>query len=156
MTAMDITYRNTAVGGASGLSLLIALYDTLIGNLRRAAEAQRDGRLDTRANELKHAISVIGCLENWTDPSRGELAQQLAAFYSGLRRAIMLAQTRQSAELLEEQMHRALQIRQTWHDVNTRPSVQDVEILPPAPAATYGLPSFVEDSRPRSAQSWSA
>jgi flagellar protein FliS len=155
MTALDITYRNTAVSGASGLSLLIALYDTLIGNLRRAAEAQRAGQLDKRANELKNALAVTGCLENWIDADKGELAQQLMAYYSGLRRVIMVAQVRQSAEMLEEQMHRALQIRQSWHDLNARSTAQDAEILPPAAAPTYGAVSFF-DNRPHAAKSWTA
>lgn len=156
MTAMDITYRSTAVGGASGLSLLIALYDTLIGNLRRAAEAQRAGQLDKRANELKHALAVVGCLENWTDPGKGELAQQLVAYYAGLRRVIMVAQVRQSPEMLEEQMHRAVQIRQSWHDLDSRSTAQEAEILPPAAAPSYGAGAFFEDSRPPAGKSWSA
>lgn len=156
MTAMDITYRNTAVGGASGLSLLIALYDTLIGDLRRAAEAQRAGQLDKRSTELKHALAVTGYLENWIDPSSGELAQQLATYYSGLRRVIMLAQVRQSAEMLEEQMQRALQIRQTWHDLNARSTSQDPEILPPAPAPSYAGSSYSQISLAGAGKSWTA
>jgi flagellar protein FliS len=156
MTALDITYRNTAVGGASGLSLLIALYDTLIGNLRRAAEAQRAGQLNKRANELKHALAVTGCLENWIDPTRGELAQQLTAYYAGLRRVILLAQVRQSAEMLEEQMHRALQIRQSFHEMNARSTPQYPEILPPAAAPSYGRAPLFEDNRPLAGKSWTA
>jgi hypothetical protein len=41
MTPTDLAYRKTAVEGASGMGLLIALYDTLAGDLRRAAAAQR-------------------------------------------------------------------------------------------------------------------
>ena len=37
MSPTEMAYRKTAIGGASGFGLLVALYDTLAGDLRRAA-----------------------------------------------------------------------------------------------------------------------
>jgi len=37
MNRTDMAYRKSAVEGATGFGLLIALYDTLAGDLRRAA-----------------------------------------------------------------------------------------------------------------------
>ena len=56
MNRTDLAYRKTAVEGASGFGLLIALYDTLAGNLRRAAAAQRRNDLEDRCHEVKHAL----------------------------------------------------------------------------------------------------
>lgn len=60
MHQTDLAYRQSAAVGASGFGILLALYDTLVGNLRRAAAAQRAGALDLRAKELKHAFVVVG------------------------------------------------------------------------------------------------
>jgi flagellar secretion chaperone FliS len=143
MTPTDLVYRMTAVQGASGFGLLIALYDTLAGDLRRAAEAQRARALDKRAKELNHAIAVIGVLQNWVDPGSGDLAKQLSSFYTQLRRTIMQAQVQQDAAMLEELMNETLHIRETWQRLDLRSEQSGPEILPPAPAPQYGgLPSL--------------
>src|SRR5271170_918086 len=105
MNSADLAYRKTAVQGASGFGLLIAMFDTLAGNLRRAAVAQRRNELEDRCNEVKHAIVVIGYLENClTHSAGGELTRQLSAFYSTLRRRLIEAQVNQSAETFEREM----------------------------------------------------
>ena len=78
-----------------GCGLLIALYDTLVGNLRRAAEAQRSNDIEKRCQEINHALLVIGYLEDWIDrESEGELAQKLVAFYATMRKKLIEAQAR--------------------------------------------------------------
>ena len=52
MSPTEMAYRKTAIGGASGFGLLIALYDTLAGDLRRAAEAERSSNLESRTREV--------------------------------------------------------------------------------------------------------
>jgi flagellar biosynthetic protein FliS len=87
MNSMEMAYRKMAVGGASGLGLLIALYDTLAGDLRRAADAERANDIEKRCREANHALLVIAHLEDVLSRGvKGELTQQLAAFYSSLRR----------------------------------------------------------------------
>jgi flagellar biosynthetic protein FliS len=121
MNSTDLAYRKTAVEGASGFGLLIALFDTLAGNLRRAAAAQRKNDLETRCNEAKHAVLVIGYLENClTRSPGGELTRQLAAFYSTLRRKLIEAQANQSAETLEREMAVVLKIREHWQKLELR------------------------------------
>ncbi len=70
MTPTELSYRKTATEGASGFGLLIGLFDTLAGNLRRAAEAQRANDMEKRCGEANHALLVIGHLENWIDLAR--------------------------------------------------------------------------------------
>jgi flagellar biosynthetic protein FliS len=138
MNPRDLAYRKSAAQGASGLGLLIALYDTLAGDLRRAAAAQRSGNIEARTNELKHAIVVIGCLENWIDPESGLLAKKLIAFYSDLRRRMLDAQARKSAQALEELMASVLGMREIWQKMDLRGEDRGPEILPPAPMRSYG------------------
>lgn len=138
MNQTDLTYRRTAAIGASGLGILVALYDTLVGNLRRAAVAQRAGDLESRAKELKHAFVVVGYLENWIDPESGGLARKMIAFYSQLRQKMIDAQVNQSAEMLEEQMAAVLDMRVVWQGLQLQGGPTGPEILPPARTEGYG------------------
>lgn len=133
MNPTDLMYRKSAAEGASGFGLLIALYDTLAGDLRRAAEAERENDIERRCREVNHALLVVGYLEDWVDRgSGGELADQLGVFYASLRRELLEAQVRRSARLLELQMARVLELREMWQQFDlsgVRPAPQ---ILPPA------------------------
>ena len=154
MNATELAYRRTAIEGASGFGLLIALFDTLAGDLRRAAEAQRIKDITKRCHEINHALLVIGYLEDWIDrESGGELAQKLIAFYATLRRVLIEAQVRQSAELLEQQMDMVLAIRGTWHDLEVR-ALSTLETPPPSQPLQY--PGIADSEIHRSISSWSA
>lgn len=119
MTRTDMAYRKTAVEGASGFGLLIALYDTLAGNLRRAAEAQRATDIEKRSREMNHACMVIGYLENGLQLSPGgDLTTQLAGFYTSLRSRLMDAQIKQSAEAFEREMTEVLKVREFWQQID--------------------------------------
>lgn len=121
MNRTDLAYRRTAVEGASGTGLLIALYDTLAGDLRRAAEAQRADDIERRCKQVQHATVVIGYLEDCLHRSTGgPLTRQLAAFYSALRRKLIDAQVKQSPEILDQQMALVLKIRECWQQFDLR------------------------------------
>ena len=156
MNPTDLMYRKTAAEGASGFGLLIALYDTLAGDLRRAAEAERDNDIAGRCREVNHALLVIGHLEEWIDRggSGGQLADQLVVFYASLRRELLEAQVRRSAQLLELQMARVLELREMWQQFDVRRVPAGPEILPPAwkEQETASQPPNAERRR----QSWSA
>lgn len=118
MQSTELSYRKSAVQGASGIGLMIALYDTLAGDLRRAAGAERNNNLEKRCVAVNHALLVIGYLEDAMDGVRpGELTRQLIAFYSSLRRKMIEAQARRSPELIEDQMERVLGLRETWQQM---------------------------------------
>ena len=115
MSPTEIAYRKTALGGASGFGLLIALYDTLAGDLRRAAEAELRNDIGTRCQQVNHALTVIAYLEDWIDRGPGgDLAVGLKSFYASLRRKMIEAQAKRSAKLLEEQMKEVLDLRAIW------------------------------------------
>ncbi|MGB6743894.1 MAG: flagellar export chaperone FliS [Terracidiphilus sp.] len=154
MNQTDLAYRKTAVEGASGFGLLIALYDTLAGDLRRAAAAQRKGNLEERARELKHALLVLGHLENWIDAGSGDLARKLTAFYSRLRRKIIEAQAKHSAEILDAQIAETLRIREVWQRLDLRIAAPGPEILPPERTQRYNAPLLMQMEQ--SQLSWSA
>jgi flagellar protein FliS len=154
MNPTELAYRRTAVEGSSGFGLLIALYDTLAGNLRRAAEAQRNDDIQKRCQEANHALLVIGYLEDWIDrEGGGELAQKLVAFYSNLRAKLILAQARGSADILEQEMSVILAIRGTWQDLEARAaSALELQYSSESPIYPNALPLCEQ----RIMSSWSA
>ncbi len=153
MNQTSLAYRKVAVEGASGFGLLIALYDTLAGDLRRAAVAQREGKIEKRTQELKHALLVLANLQNWVDADSGDLARQLARYYARLRKKIMEAQVKQSAGILETEMAETLRIRQIWQNLDQRTSASGPEILPPKRAQRYNAPLLQME---QAQLSWSA
>ncbi len=154
MQSTELSYRKSAAQGASGFGLMIALYDTLAGDLRRAADAERANNLERRCLEVNHALLVIGYLEDALGTaSRGELAEQLVSLYSALRRKLIEAQARRSPEILEEQVERVLRLRETW---------QKMELsAPDAPITLAGAMADREHEdtppyQPSGPTSWSA
>jgi len=154
MNPIELAYRKTAVEGASGFGLLIALYDTLVGDLRRAAAAERSNNIQTRCQELNHAMLVIGYLEDWIDRENGgELAQKLVTFYANLRTKLIEAQAKRSVEILEQEMAVILAIRGTWQELELRAS-SALEIPPPSQVPNY--PGALSSQNDRSASRWLA
>ena len=152
MTRTDLIYRQTSAEEISGLGLLIALYDTLASDLRRAAEAERAGDIPKRGREINHALLVIGHLEAWLKQGTGgELAQQLGAFYAELRRNLIQAQLKRSPEALEAEMASVLKIREFWQKADQKGVPSNPSILSPAMPAGYS-----SLSAERNPGSWSA
>ncbi len=61
----QLSYRRSAIQGASPIGLVIALYDTLSGDLRRAAAAIRSRDIQKRCTEVNHALLVLGPFDVW-------------------------------------------------------------------------------------------
>src|SRR6201995_5399175 len=138
MNRLDLTYRQTAAEDATGISLLLPLFDRLPTDLRLGAEAQGNGDLAKRSKELNHALALLGFLDNFIDRDSGELAQQLSAFYARMRRRIIEAQAKQSAQILEEEMAATLKLREVWQQLDLGTLKPDPEILAPALPQGYG------------------
>jgi flagellin-specific chaperone FliS len=130
------------------------LYDTLAGNLQRAAQAQRNHDIEGRCNEIHHALLVIGFLEDWLSRGPGgPLASALKDFYASMRQALIEAGARQSADLLEKQTQRVLDLRQQWQSLDFRLEAPRPEILQPE---YQGQSPYFASSMERSHGSWSA
>jgi flagellar biosynthetic protein FliS len=154
MHPTETTYLRTAANGASGLALLVALYDTLAGDIRRAAGAQRENNLEQRAKEVKHALLVVSMLENWIEADSGDLARSLIRFYARLRRGLIEAQGKQAAGQMEQLMAEVLGIREIWQQMQEKNAFFEPEILPPVARVRQGG-AFSRDPEQRSL-SWSA
>jgi flagellar secretion chaperone FliS len=154
MTRTDLIYRQTAAEEVSGFGLLVALYDTLASDVRRAAEAERGNDIPKRGREISHALLVIGHLEAWLNRgSGGDLAQQLKAFYTRLRHNLVQAQVKRSPEALELEMTNILKLREYWQKADQKRSSAGPSILSPAMPTPVGYPNFPVERRHGS---WSA
>jgi flagellar biosynthetic protein FliS len=133
----DAAYRKTAIQGTSGLVLLVAIFDALAEDLRRAAQAERNNDIEKRCREANHAIQIIAFLEDRLQyGDGGALADQLRAFYRTLRRKLLQAQINRSPEQLDELMRAVLKIREAWQKADQRRIPSGPDILPVFAAAT--------------------
>ena len=76
-----LAYRRAATQQASVVGLVIALYDTLAGDLQRAAIAMQKNQIEERCRQLKHGFTVLLQLYAFLDTERGgETAMHLHRF----------------------------------------------------------------------------
>lgn len=140
----ETLYRNTSVGGASLIGMMIALFDALARDLRRAAIAIRNEDIEGRCKQLNHALQVIAQLDSWVDLEHGgQPARQLRTFYAYLRSKIMEASVKKSASLMEAQMEIVLHVRSKWQLMDSAPAPSEVLSAVPADAAQ---PPVVDDA----------
>ena len=70
------------------LSLVINAYDRALECIARAAEADRDNRLDDEFRAAMEAIALFQGLDSMVDPGRGDIATSLRRTYELLNRAL--------------------------------------------------------------------
>ncbi len=124
MTPTDsLNYRKAALQHASTVGLVIALYDTLLGNLGRAAAAIERNDIEGRCAEMVHGFKVLQQLEMMVDMQKGgQAAINLRRFYALLRKQMLLAQFKLSAKILHEQIALLIDVRAAWQQVDARGS----------------------------------
>ncbi len=114
-------YRQGVVGTESPVQLVVLLYEQAAKDVREALNALRAGDIERRTFEIDHALLVVGQLHATLDMERGgEVARNLARFYTMVRSRLLQAQIQASAEILEEQMSLLLMLRETWQEVERR------------------------------------
>jgi flagellar protein FliS len=148
----EMTYRRSSIAGASPIGLMIALFDTLVGDFRRAAAALHKNDIQTRCKELNHASLVLGHLESWLDMDNGgESARTLARFYSYLRTKMLEASAAKSAQILEAQIDLILHVRSNWQQLDNAPAkAMDEEDVASAgnASAAYAAPESMSERIP--------
>lgn len=142
------TYRDSRVGGASPIGLIIALFDRLVADLTRAADAIRKGDIELRCRETNHALLVLGQLESWLDYNKGgDSARQIALFYSQIRAQLVQASLQQRAELLEEQIVSIVDVRSAWQLLDSSPAPQQDGMAGASRLFEVGTGGYPPDSR---------
>jgi flagellar protein FliS len=116
----SLEYRRAATQHASVVGLVVALLDTLTGDLRRAAEAIDKGDVQGRCDQLIHGFMVLQQLEAMLDMERGgPAAAQLKRFYTHVRGQMMDAQFKLSSAILHKQIQIVLEVREAWQQLDS-------------------------------------
>lgn len=108
-------YQQNSVQGASPVGLVLALYDTILRDFRRALEAMDRGNVETRVFELNHSLTVIAHLKSVLDRERGgEAALQFSAFYEITRGMILAVNVNSSRDTLLKLIEMFSSMRKAW------------------------------------------
>jgi len=129
------SYREAAVRGASPVRLVICLYEQAIEDLRLAMIAQEKGDIESRTRGINHALTVIAHLQGSLDLERGgEVAKNLARFYSVIRAGLSEAQAIQSIRILEQQISQLAIVLEGWLEAERATAAPMLQSAGPAPA----------------------
>jgi len=138
------SYREAAVQGASGVRMVILLYEQVMEDLRRAISAQERGDIEGRTRAINHAVLILGHLQASLDKEAGgSVALNLEHFYQQVRRGLVDAQCNQSVPALEEQISLIMQVYEAWHEVEKS---ADSPAAKPAPSAPVGSPVAMRET----------
>jgi flagellar protein FliS len=155
-------YQQVSAHGGSPVALIVALYDTILRDFRRALVALEAGNVETRVFELNHALAVIGHLEEVLDHKRGgAVAKRFEGFYRITRGLIVAANAEPSRESLDNLIEMYGSLRQAWQEAERKLQGSEPQALPASRSNTNeaagvlvpaGAPST--DEAPR--KNWSA
>ena len=119
MTNARTTYRENDVRGSSRVRLVVLLYDQIIQDLAKAAQAIEQDQIELRTKYLNHAILVIGHLQSPLDFERGgKVARDLDHFYNVLRQSLVQVQFYPSKEAIGERIAELQSVREAWTEVD--------------------------------------
>ncbi len=118
-TSASLFYRRAATQQASTVGLVIALYDTLAGDLQRAIEAIERKDIPARCEQLSHGFKVLHHLELMIDHQNGgKTAANLQRFYKHIRGQMLDAQFKLSPNILRTQIRIVLEVREAWQKMD--------------------------------------
>ena len=113
-----LAYRHAAAQQASAVGLVIALLDTLAGDLKRAAASMESKDIEDRVRHIKHGFSVLTQLDSLVDAEHGgQTAAHLRRFYAYLRAQMLSAQFQQEHLILVRLCSYVLDVRGAWQEL---------------------------------------
>ena len=111
-------YQQSTAFGASAVGQVVALYDGILRDLRRAIAAIEAGQIEKRVNAISHALIIMGELQGVLDFEHGgEPARHLNSFYTVARAMTTEAGVSCSPELLQELVAMFTRLRSAWSQV---------------------------------------
>jgi flagellar protein FliS len=119
MTNARTTYRENDVRGSSPVRLVVLLYDQIIQDLTKAAQAIEQDQIELRTKYINHAILVIGHLQSPLDFDRvGKVARNLDNFYNVLRQSLVQVQFFPSKADVCQRITDLQAVREAWTEVD--------------------------------------
>jgi flagellar secretion chaperone FliS len=110
-----MSYQQQALAGATGVELIVALYDGVIRFLYRAIECVEEKDVHGRRVAVKKAIDVLTYLQARLRPDvGGAVAAALADFYSTMFTLTLEASHYESKEQFQEVIALVRNVRDAW------------------------------------------
>jgi flagellar protein FliS len=120
-------YREAALEGASGVDLVVALYDGIIRFLLVAAGACDEGDVEKRRAAARRAIDIVIHLQARLRLDIGGVpAESLAEFYASVFAGILRASAAASREQFFSVVRSVRNVREAWQQIAQDPAVRRV------------------------------
>ncbi len=108
-------YREQTMMGATGLELIVALYDGLIRFLYKASHCIEEGDVHGRRLAVKRALDILMYLQARLRPDLGgSVAASLGDFYTTMFTMTLEASHLESKEQLDEVIAFVRNVREAW------------------------------------------
>ena len=118
----EMSYGQQALAGATGVELIIALYDGVIRFLYRAMQSVEENDVHGRRGAVKKAIDILIYLQARLRPDvGGAVAASLADFYSTMFTMTLEASHLESKEQFQEVISFVRNVREAWVVVARNP-----------------------------------
>jgi len=149
-------YQQTSVVGLSAVGQVVALYERMLRDFRRALEANERGEIEKRVNEANHALQILAELQGSLDfENGGEAAKRFNDFYNVSRMEIFKVCVAPSREGFQRLIDLFTPVCQAWKEVSrklpaspARETRPEVRIKMSARPAAEGSINDEESQRP--------
>lgn len=112
---MEASYQQQALTGATGMELILALYDGTIRFLYRAAHSIEENDVSGRRIAVGRALDILMYLQARLRPDvGGSVAQSLSDFYAAMFTMTLEASHYESTEQLHEVIACIRNVRDAW------------------------------------------
>ena len=111
----DNGYQEQFLAGATGIELIVALYDAAIRFLYRALQATEDGDVRARRAAVKKVVDILMYLQGRLRPDvGGDAAAALSDFYAAMFTQTLEASHFASVERFQEVIACVRNVRDAW------------------------------------------
>jgi flagellar secretion chaperone FliS len=111
----ETSYQQQALAGATGVELIVALYDGAIRFLYRAMQCVEEGDVHGRRIAVKKVLDILMYLQARLRPDRGaSVATSLADFYATMFTMTLEASHIESVEQFQEVIGLVRNVREAW------------------------------------------
>jgi flagellar protein FliS len=118
----EMSYQQQTLAGATGVELIVALYDGLIRFLYRAMQCAEENDVHGRRVAVKKALDILMYLQARLRPDvGGTVAASLADFYSTMFTMTLEASHLESKEQFQEVISFIRNVREAWVVVDRDP-----------------------------------
>jgi flagellar protein FliS len=112
---MEGTYQEQALAGATGVELILALYDGMLRQLHRAIQCCEEDDVRGRRLAVKKVVDIVMYLQARLRPDvGGKSAAALGEFYAAMFTMILEASYIASVEQLQECIGCIRNVRDAW------------------------------------------